>query len=237
MHSHTCKCQRCQSRHAVRPSRRWSEDQEMELAMELLSVSSEAELDQFLGKIFKGITKIGGKLLKPLGGALKGLAKKALPMLGGALGSFIPIPGVGTAIGTAVGGAVSKALKLELELEFEQAGEDELEFETARRVVRIATDAAQRLQGMPSHAAPEAAVRAALMAAARQHVAGLRAASQPVASYEFEADEAEFETDGEFELLPSSAGSFEFEFETAQAPRAMTGRWQRRNGMLVVLGA
>ena len=52
-----------------------SEEEEVELALELLSVSSEAELDQFLGKLmkgaWKGIKKVGavvGKVAKPLGG-------------------------------------------------------------------------------------------------------------------------------------------------------------------------
>src|SRR5690606_32265145 len=88
------------------------EIEEMELAADLLAVSSEEELDQFLGKIFKkigkGIKKVGkglGRVVRPLGGMLKGIAKKALPFVGGALGSFIPIPGVGTAVGSALGGA------------------------------------------------------------------------------------------------------------------------------------
>ena len=97
-----------------------SEEEEVELALELLTVSSEAELDQFLGKLFKGawkgIKKVGsvvGKIAKPLGGVLRAVAKKALPLVGGALGSFIPIPGVGTAVGSALGGAISKALEAE----------------------------------------------------------------------------------------------------------------------------
>lgn len=83
----------------------FSEAEEIELAAELLSISSEEELDQFLGKLFKGawkgIKKVGkfvGKVAKPLGRVLKGVAKAALPVVGGALGSFIPIPGVGTAV-------------------------------------------------------------------------------------------------------------------------------------------
>ena len=96
----------------------FEEFEEMEYAAELLSIQSEEELDQFLGKLIKragrGLSKIG-KVFRPLGGVLKGLAKKALPFVGGALGSFIPIPGVGTAVGTALGSAVSKALEAEFE--------------------------------------------------------------------------------------------------------------------------
>jgi hypothetical protein len=152
----------------------FSEAEETELAMELLSVSSEEELDQFLGKLIKGVGSAVGKIVKPLSGALKGLAKKALPFVGGALGSFIPIPGVGTAVGSALGSAVSKALEAELtSLELE-----EQEFEMARRFVRIAGTAAQQA----AHSAPsfdsEAAVRSAVIKAARQHLPKLGGASE-----------------------------------------------------------
>ena len=51
--------------------------------------------------IVKKIKKVASTVAKPLGGMLKGLAQKALPFVGGALGSIVP--GVGTAIGTTVG--------------------------------------------------------------------------------------------------------------------------------------
>lgn len=157
------------------------EIEEMELAAELLNVSSEEELDQFLGKLFKGvwkgIRKVGkfvGKIARPLGGLLKGIAKKALPFLGGALGSFIPIPGVGTAIGSALGGAASKLLEVDLE---GMSPEDQ-EFELARRFVRLASNAAARvaaaggleeeLAGGPSPQTANAAAIAAVQQAARQ---------------------------------------------------------------------
>ena len=80
-------------------------------------------MEQFLGNVFKKVWKGIKKIAKPLGGVLKSVAKKALPFVGSALGSFIPIPGVGTAIGGALGTAVSKALELEYgELESEEAG-------------------------------------------------------------------------------------------------------------------
>src|SRR5215471_21870682 len=77
-----------------------SEMQEAQLASELLEISSEQELEQFLGNIVKGI---GGFLRSPvgrsLGGILKNVAKRALPAVGGALGSMV-VPGIGTAIGS-----------------------------------------------------------------------------------------------------------------------------------------
>src|SRR5687768_13200453 len=87
-----------------------TESEEEALAAELLGVSSEEELEQFLGGLFRKVRRhLGGagKFLAqnsgPLAGALKGIAAKALPFLGGALGTAIPIPGLGTAIGAAAG--------------------------------------------------------------------------------------------------------------------------------------
>lgn len=125
---------------------------EMELAMELFSVSSEAELDHFLGKFLKkawgGLKKVGsfvGKIAKPFAGALKGLAKAALPFVGKALGTMIPIPGVGTAVGGMLGSALSKAL----EMEFGHLEQSEGELEMARRFVRIAHTASTQLASTP----------------------------------------------------------------------------------------
>lgn len=154
-HEAFCGCGKC----ARRP---FSPEQETELAMELLSVGSEAELEQFLGKMFKGIGKGIKKIAKPLGGILKGVAKTALPFVGGALGSLIPIPGVGTALGSALGGALSKALEMELS----EMPDIDREFELARRFVRIVGSAAQSAghgDGSPQ------AVRKAVLEALRTH--------------------------------------------------------------------
>lgn len=154
-HENACRCGQC----SRRP---FSDEQETVLAMELLSVASEAELEQFLGKMFKGIWKGIKKIAKPLGGILKGIAKKALPFVGGALGSFIPIPGVGTALGSALGGALGKALEMEMN---EMPGVDR-ELEMARRFVRIAGRAAQAAGD--SDGSPQA-VRKAVLDALRAH--------------------------------------------------------------------
>lgn len=148
----------------------FSEAEELALAAELLEITDEAELDQFLGKLIK---KAAGGLRKiasgPLGGMLKGLAKKALPMVGGALGSFIPIPGVGTAVGSAVGSALSKAL----EMEYGGMNSEDQEFEMARNVVRVAGSAAQKVAQAQPGTDPQAAARNAVLAAARQYVPGM----------------------------------------------------------------
>ncbi|MDX8121799.1 hypothetical protein SKZ59_08455 [Janthinobacterium sp. GMG2] len=164
MHQLECECGQCRQRagaafEVLEFGRDWpgkgrapavfSEEEELQLAMELLEVASEEELEQFLGNVFKsvwkGVKKVGAtiaKVAKPLGGALKAVAKTALPFVGGALGSMIPIPGVGTALGSALGRAASNAL----ELEMENAAPADRELELARRFVRIAGQAA-RLAG------------------------------------------------------------------------------------------
>ena len=70
----------------------FNEDEEMMLATELLSITDEAELDQFLGKLLKGawrgIRKVGsvvGRIARPLGGILKGVAKRPYRSSGGRL--------------------------------------------------------------------------------------------------------------------------------------------------------
>jgi uncharacterized protein (DUF697 family) len=169
----SCQCRQCISNAAFQKSAAFennyslNETDEMELAMELLGVSSEAELDQFLGKMLKGAWRGIKKVASgPLGSALKALAKKALPFVGGALGSLIPIPGVGTAVGSALGGALSKAL----EMEYGELEEAEQELEMARSFVRIANDAAQQVANTRSDQHPQAIVHAALNSAIQRHL-------------------------------------------------------------------
>jgi peptidoglycan hydrolase-like protein with peptidoglycan-binding domain len=189
----------------------FSEIEEIELAAELLSVSSEEELNQFLGKLVKrawrGVKKVGkvvGRIAKPFTGVIRGVVKAALPVVGGALGSFIPIPGVGTAVGSALGGALSKAL----ELEHGELEQDEQELEMARRLVRIAGTAARQAALADPNTNPHLAANNAVIAAARQHVPNL--------STGFTGNR----------LTTSSSQGL-----------ARTGRWIRQGQSIVVLGA
>jgi len=76
-----------------------SEEEELELATELLAVRVKRNWISSLASSLRKPGKEsenrqgGGKVAKPFSGVLKGIAKKALPFVGGALGSFIPIPG------------------------------------------------------------------------------------------------------------------------------------------------
>jgi hypothetical protein len=170
MHDTTCRCAQCRQASAL------NETQEIELALELLEVGNEADLEQFLGKLIRRVGKIGKGLLKPLAGVLKPLAKVAMPFIGGALGSFIPIPGVGTALGTALGGAVSKAL----EVEFEGMDREMAELERAQRFVRMAADVAQRLQATGNGSWSDSEVQSALLDAARRHLPMLQPPQAPM---------------------------------------------------------
>ncbi len=143
----------------------FDEAEEMELAAQLLEIQDEAELNQFIGDLFKKVRRVVGRMAKSqIGGMLKNVAKTALPFVGGALGSFMPIPGVGTAVGTALGSAVSTAL----EAEMEGIEPEDQEFELARRFVRLAGTAARQVAQTPPTVDPQKAAQAAVMAAARQ---------------------------------------------------------------------
>ncbi|MGV9947012.1 hypothetical protein [Rhodococcus aetherivorans] len=152
---------------------------ENELAMELLEITSEEELDQFLGKLARSVVRGAGKFIrspigKALGGVLKSVAKAGLPMVGGAIGSFIA-PGVGTALGSKLGSMASKLLEAE---EAEMLGEDEAEEEAARRYVRFARAAYRNASRTPRSVPPQVAVRAATVGAARVYAPTLLRSSR-----------------------------------------------------------
>lgn len=147
-----------------------SSDSETDLAAELLEIDDEAELDHFLGKLVKRAGRFlkspTGKLLKS---ALKGIAKKVLPIAGSALGN-IAAPGVGGAIG----GQIASALGPSLGLEAEGMSDEELQMEVAKGVIRTARHAARHVARDPrAGSAPRAAVRDAVSRALGKHLPGL----------------------------------------------------------------
>ncbi len=91
--------------------------EEMELALELLRVTSEAELERFLGELFKkawrGIEPVGSKIIGPLRVFLKTVAKKALPSVATAAGTSFGEPR-DDAIAGNLGFLVSEALEAEV---------------------------------------------------------------------------------------------------------------------------
>ena len=150
----------------------FTEAQEMELAQELLSVNTEAELDQFLGNLIRKAGSAIGKAVRSpvgqaIGGMLKGVAKKALPLAGGALGAWVGGP-LGAKIGSGLGNLAGTALGLEAET----MQQEDREFEGARHFVRMAGDVVKRTTST-GNADPRAAAQAATMAATKQFAPGL----------------------------------------------------------------
>src|SRR3954470_4976712 len=145
-----------------------------ELAAELLEVTSEEELEEFLGKLASTVGRGAKSFMKSgvgkaVGGALKSIAKTALPAVGGALGSFL-LPGVGTAIGARLGSMAGGLLEVG---EAEALGEAEDEYEAAQRHVRFAQDAYKNASRAPRNTPPRAVARAATVTAAPRHAPGL----------------------------------------------------------------
>lgn len=192
----------------------FSEADEMELASELLTVSDEAELDQFLGKLLKKASSAVGKLIKSpmgkqVGGLLKGAVKSVLPMATGALGTLVGGP-VGTALGSQLGSAANKALGLEME---GMSAEDQ-EFEIARRLVRLGGEAVKKAVRAPQTFDVAHIARKAVIEAARKHAPGLvRARAQAQARQDDEYDEV------------SNGGS-----------SSHGGRWVRRGRKIILMG-
>ncbi|MBO9702378.1 MAG: hypothetical protein J7604_19365 [Sporocytophaga sp.] len=149
------------------------ETMEMELATELLEVSNEAELEQFFGKLVRGAIGAASSFArssagKALGGILKNVAKKALPVLAGAAGGALLGP-AGAAIGGKLGSFAANAFELELE----GLSAEDREFEIARAFVRFAGDAAQNAARYGRGGDPNQIARNAYNYAAKRYAPGL----------------------------------------------------------------
>lgn len=144
------------------------EEREIELAAELLGIADEQELDQFLGKLLRGargvLNTAGGQKLKDL---LLKTAKKAVPLAGQAIGGYF-----GGQRGAAFGRQIATAGGQMFGLETEGMSPEDRELHVARRFVRLAGDAAQKLSNASS-GNPAQAAQSALLAAARRHAPGL----------------------------------------------------------------
>ncbi|SDK75892.1 hypothetical protein [Microbulbifer yueqingensis] len=158
-----------------------TEEEEIDFTMELLDVSGDEELDQFLGKLIKrasrGIRKIGrrgrrfmrsraGRRLRKLA---RGVARRALPLAGKAVGTYFGGP-----VGGAVGGPTAAAAGRALGLEIEGLSPEDQDFELARQVVRFtagATNAA--VEDNERGTSSDEALRRGVVAAAKRHAPGL----------------------------------------------------------------
>jgi hypothetical protein len=187
----------------------FNENQENELAAELLEISSEAELDHFLGDLIKKAgSAVGSFVSSPtgqaLGGLLKGAAKKVLPMAGQAIGGYF-----GGATGAQIGGKLASAASNL----FESENEDR-EMDAAKSFVRLAADAVKNAAAAPAGVNPRAVASAALTKAAQVHAPGLLSTTpgaQPAAT---------------------AAGT-----TVSGVGQARSGRWLRRGTKIVLYGA
>lgn len=162
-----------------------NEEEVNELATELLSVTNEAELQQFLGGLVRNVGRaVGGFVRSPqgqqlgqqLGGMLRNVARQALPLAGQAIGNYVA-PGVGGAVGRQAATAAGQIFGLELE----GLSHEDRDFEVAKQFVRLAADAAQTAAQTPPGGAPAAIARQAVAEAAQRYAPGLleRAGGRP----------------------------------------------------------
>jgi hypothetical protein len=145
---------------------------ELELASELLEIAGEDELEQFLGDLVQRAAGAAGSFLKSdtgrqLTGILRGAAKQALPVVGGAIGGAIAPGGGqwGSRIATAAGDLMG--------LELEGLSPQEQEFEIARGMVRLASAAGRLASRAPRSLPGRVVAQRAALTAARRHAPGL----------------------------------------------------------------
>ncbi|MCW5598488.1 MAG: hypothetical protein KIT59_05140 [Nitrosomonas sp.] len=151
----------------------FNESEVMELTAELMEVTNEEELDLFLGNLIKKAGSAIKKVVKSpigraVGGVLKGVAKKALPIAGGALGTYFGGP-LGAKIGSGLASAAGKALGLELET----LSQEDREFEGGKQFVRFAANTVKNAFSAPASIDPRRAAQAAAAKAARKFAPAL----------------------------------------------------------------
>jgi hypothetical protein len=186
----------------------FGETEQMELASELLEVTSEAEFDRFLGDLIGRAGQAIGKFVKSpegqaIGGILKGAARQVLPGIGSAVGGYF-----GGEAGAKLGGDVASAAGRAFGLELEGLSSEDREFEVAKRYVSFAGEAVKNLALAPSNLDPRSAASAAAVDAAKTHAPGLLSPRQAG-------------------MEPQSYSPF---------PTGHSGRWMRRGNKIVLYG-
>jgi hypothetical protein len=189
----------------------FGEAEQLELAAELLEVRDEQELDRFIGDLVRKARSVVSKVAsspfgQALGGALKSVAGKALPLAGAALGGVVGGP-LGAKIGSGLASAAGKALGLEAEM----LNQEDREFEGAKQFVRLAGAAIQSAASAGPSADPRAAAQTAVTQAVRAFAPGLLSGGAA----------------GSAARLPAT---------TSLASSGRSGRWIRRGNRIVLLG-
>jgi len=187
----------------------FDESEEIELAAELLEITDEQELDQFLGNVIgwaarKLRTVVKSPVGQALGGVLKGAISKALPLASGGLGAA-----VGGPLGGMIGKGFASAAQDVLGLEHESLSDEDREFDGAKQFVRLAGAAVQSAAAAdPNIVPPRAIAQSAVSNAARSLAPGL------------------LQPDGQGRT-PAMSG---------MPGRRKSGRWVRRGSRIVLYG-
>ena len=217
---------------------------EYELATRMLSVQSEAELDQFLGSLVRSAWR-GAKALyrSPVGQAvkkqavssLKSFGRRVLPTLGRSVGGYLGGKS-GARLGAHAGSYLSNKY---LKKEYEGLSPSDRDVETARRLVRTARLAAYNLSQYlaEGRAISRKTIKTAILRAARKFFPGM-----PKKLYSRPADLPYLSTSyyrprsgGKTQVIPlktrrKSAGQI-----SRTVPRTKTqGRWQRQGNRIVL---
>jgi len=169
-----------------------TETQEMELASQFLEITSEAELEEFLGDLFKRATAAAGDAFAAAGRAYNSdlVQKSVIPALRSAARDFGPtavgsvsnylLPGTGALVAARAQQVADRRLAdpmptadQVLKEELEGLSGEDREFEIARRYIRFAIDALQRALQAPPRVPKPVAAEIAVSEAARTHVPGL----------------------------------------------------------------
>lgn len=147
------------------PSYEMSEEDELDLAAELLAVSDEGELDEFFRNLLKRVKNAAVPALKKY---LKPLAKKVIPFAGRAIGGYFGGPA-----GAAIGGKLGSYATTLFEVDFESMDGETQDLEVARRFVRFASAAANNAAASGATGNPTTVARAAVINAAKAYAPGL----------------------------------------------------------------
>jgi hypothetical protein len=193
----------------------FNEQQEWELASELLEVGNEQELEQFLGGLLSSAGKAIGSFMnsstgKAVGGLLKDAAGKLLPMAGSAIGGYFGGP-----TGAQIGGKIASGAGSLFGLG--ETESEEREWEAATTFVRLAGDTVKNATAAPPGANPHAVAQQALAQAAQVHAPGLVPPPGPMGG----------PMGGP---MPGPGGI------GGPMGGGRSGRWIRRHGKIIVLG-
>jgi hypothetical protein len=161
----------------------FGEAEEMQLASELMQVSNEQELDQFLGSLIKQAGRALGSLVgspdgQAIGSILKGAAKQLLPHAAGAIGAAFGGP-LGAKISSGIASLINSEVGQEAE-GWNQEGwnqegwnQEGRELDGAKQFVRVAADTVRNAMAASGMTDPMSAAQSAIAQAAEHRVPAL----------------------------------------------------------------